>query len=109
MTYVFVEDFRGGMDRRKSRVSGVPGTIWTLFDGHITRGGEVIKRKAFVDTYTLPASVTFGLFSAGNILYSFGGAAEPGGMPEDVTYQRLQHPDGSTAMSRLVYATVFDG
>lgn len=76
-------------------------------NAHITRGGDIEKRKAFVSTYTLPAG-TFGLAQAASELYVFGSAAEPAGMPADVTYQRLQHPDG-VAMSGVVDVDQFNG
>ncbi|WP_156428675.1 hypothetical protein [Magnetospirillum sp. XM-1] len=83
-----------------------PGSLQTLSNAHITRGGEIEKRKAFVGKYTLPAG-TFGMAAANSKLYVFGSATAPA-VPTGVTYQRLQHPDGLT-MSRVVDAEVFNG
>lgn len=76
-------------------------------NAHITRGGEIEKRKKFVEKYSLPAGETFGLkvFSAG--VYVFGSVATSA-VPAGVTYQRLQHPL-SLSMTALLDATVFDG
>lgn len=107
MAYIHVEDFRGGQDRRRMSISGVPGTLYDCINGHVTRGGEVEKRKAFSSKYTLPAG-TFGMAStAAGGIHVFGSATDPG-VPSGVTYQRLQHPDG-VAMSDVLRAEVFDG
>ena len=44
MAYVLIEDFRGGLDARRSDVTATPGTLITLKNAHITRGGEIEKR-----------------------------------------------------------------
>jgi len=107
MAYLYIEDFRGALDRRKSRAAGVPGTLWECTDGHITRGGEIEKRKAWVSTYSLPTG-TFGMKAASGALIVFGSAADPG-VPAGVTYQRLQHPDTNLSMTALVSADVYGG
>jgi hypothetical protein len=106
MAYVVIEDFRGGLDRRRKRAVGQPGTLWQCENAVITRGGEVEKRKKFVSTYTLPAG-TFGMGAASGNIYVFGSGADPG-VPSGVLYQRLQHPD-SLAMSAILDTEVFDG
>lgn len=107
MPYTFVEDFRGGLDTRRSIVAGVPGTLVALNNAHITRGGEIEKRKSFVSTYTLPAG-TLDLAAAASSLYVFGHAADPG-VPSGVTYHRLQHPDAGRTLSKVLDWDVFDG
>lgn len=107
MPYLFIEDFKLGMDRRKSRVNGVPGSLWLAKDCHITRGGELERRKKFVSKYTLPAG-TKGLAVEGGQLCVFGETAEPAGMPAGVNYRRLQHPSSSALSSVLDWET-FDG
>lgn len=107
MPYIHVEDFRGGVDRTRRIVAGTPGTLWTGTNCHITRGGEIEKRKSFVSTYTLPAG-TVGLAAAMSTLYVFGSGADPG-VPSGVTYQRLQHPDSGRTLSAIVDWDVFDG
>ena len=51
--YTALNNFRYGLDSRRSELSAVPGTLVEALDGHITQGGEFEKRKAFVKT-TLP-------------------------------------------------------
>ena len=108
MAYIVIEDFKAGLDRRKMLVTSVPGTLYELENAHITRGGEIEKRKAFAEKYQLPAGATVGMAVAKQQLYVFGHQATPAGMPSGVVYQRLEHPDGE-AMVRLLSHDVFDG
>jgi hypothetical protein len=106
MPYAVIEDFRGGLDRRRKRTVGQPGTLWECTNALITRGGEVEKRKKLVEKFVLPVG-TFGMESGSGILYVFGSGADPG-VPAGVTYQRLQHPDG-VAIASILDTEVFDG
>ena len=74
MPYILVDDFRGGLDTRRLDVTANPGTLVTLKNAHITRGGEIEKRQAFVSLATLPTN-TFGLAAAGGQIYVFGSDA----------------------------------
>lgn len=94
MPYILVENFNGGLDRRRKISTAPPGTLWELINAHITRGGEIEKRKAFVPTFTLPAGLTQGLANLSGNLYVFG-AGEVPIMPDGVTYQRLVQPTAS--------------
>jgi hypothetical protein len=99
--YQVVEDFRFGMDRRKERATGVPGTLWTLENAVINRGGEIERTKKWVPQFSLPPDQTFGLATLSDTPYVFGSVASPG-VPAGVSYQRLQHPDGVTAMTKIL-------
>ena len=48
MPYIVVENFKGGIDGRRMDVTATPGTLTELKNAHITRGGEIEKRPAFV-------------------------------------------------------------
>jgi hypothetical protein len=61
MTELFVEDFRLGLDTRKSILTAQPGSLQVLDNCVVTPGGEIVKRKAFVPVCTLPAGQTKGL------------------------------------------------
>ena len=98
MPYILVEDFRGGLDRRRMNVTAAPGTLVELKNAHITRGGEIEKRPAFVEITQLPSN-TIGLAAAAGQIYTFG--SDPVGSvtfaantPSNVTYVQLQHPSG---------------
>jgi hypothetical protein len=72
MPYIVVESFKGGLDRRRSDLVSAPGMLIKAENVHVTRGGEIEKRKAFVavdagvDTeHTNPFEGTFGMESTG--------------------------------------------
>ena len=106
-SYLLIEDFKGGLDSRRSRITAKPGTLWNLVNAHINRGGEIEKRKAFVLSATLPTSQTFGLISSNANLYVFGSVAGPV-VPANVQYQQLVHPTG-IAMTGILSTDTFNG
>lgn len=106
MPYVHISDFKAGLDKRRLPISAVPGSLQVLQNAHITRGGEIEKRKSFESKYTLPAG-TFGLAATDSAIYVFGSAVDPG-VPSGVTYQRLQHPDGY-AMTAIKDVEIYTG
>jgi len=111
VAYILVEDFRGGLDKRKSILTAPAGTLQLAKNCHINRGGEVEKRKAFVLQSAMPAN-SFGLRAVRGNLYCFGSVSEASlspALPAGVNYQRLEHTDGATAMSALLAAENFDG
>jgi hypothetical protein len=71
------------MDRRRQRVAGTAGTLWSLQNGVISRGGDIERAKKFVSTYTLPAG-TFGMAKVRQQLYVFGSADLVASMPRGV-------------------------
>ena len=91
MPYVSVSDFKAGMDRRRPRSAGVAGTLWTLSNGHFTRGGDIERRKAFVPVYTLPAG-TVGLAQIDGQLCVFGNADLAASVPAAIRYIRTVTP-----------------
>jgi hypothetical protein len=106
MSYLAIADFKFGQDRRRKRVTGVPGTLWNLVNAHITRGGDIERNKKFVEKYELPEG-TFGLAKLGRQLYAFGSADLAGSMPIGVEYQRLIAPS-TPDMVRVLDAKAFD-
>lgn len=108
MSYIVIDDFKLGMDRRKERVAGVAGALWLGVNGHINRGGSFERRKKFVNTYALPAGTTFGLCDLNGQLFVFGSSASPGAIPAGVNYQRLAHP-ASANMTSIIDVSNFGG
>lgn len=92
MPYVIIENFSGGLDLRRLPAVSTPGSLLELTNAHITRGGEIEKRKAFATSSSLPSG-THGLAADDEELWVFGSAPNPS-MPSGINYQRLQHPDG---------------
>jgi len=106
MPYLVLDNFSSGLDSRRHVLNSKDGTLTALKNGHITRGGEIEKRKAFAQFASLPAD-TFGLETTQDKVYVFGSQPPPV-MPAGVTYQRLQHPNG-LAMTKVVWSTVYGG
>ncbi|MBO4228013.1 hypothetical protein [Bradyrhizobium neotropicale] len=104
MSYLQITDFKFGMDRRRERVAGVPGTLWLGKNVHITRGGDIERRLKFVPIYNVAGS--FGAAVIHSQLYTFGSSALT--MPIGVQYQRLQAPSGSP-MTKLLDVKTFSG
>lgn len=86
-----VNNFSKGLDTKKHIIASEAGELQDLVNAHINRGGEIEKRKAFVEHATLPPN-TFGMEITGSGVFVFG-SVEPPSMPVGITYQRLQHPD----------------
>lgn len=114
MPYFLVADFRGGLDVRKSPWTAEAGTLQTFVDGHVTRGGEIEKRKVFADQGSLQAN-TFSLMAgrpgggARELIVVGSDAAPDDTLPAGVVYQQLQHPDGGIDMTGVAASTLFDG
>lgn len=106
MAYLSISDFKFGLDRRRPRVAGVPGTLWNIKNAHLTRGGDIERAKKFVPLYALPAN-TYGMGQVGGQLYVFGSADLANSMPVGIQYQRLQSPSGA-AMSAVLSIRTFD-
>lgn len=107
MAYIVIEDFKSGLDRRKMAASSPAGSLQTLTNAHITRGGEIEKRKALVPKFSLASGQTFGFCGANGVLYVFAGAAVTA--PAGVTCQVLAHPTGSGTLRSITAAEFFDG
>lgn len=107
MAYFTITDFKYGMDRRRKRCVGVPGTLWLGKNVHVSRGGDLERAKKFVPTYTLPAN-TFGMGQLRAQIFVFGSVAAPS-LPTGLQYQRLQAADASAAMTEVLDIDTFDG
>jgi hypothetical protein len=82
MPYFTITDFAAGLDLRRASLTAPAGTLRSLRNAHITPGGEIEKRMAFVKFKTVdPASK--GLVTVNQKLYVFGpngpGKIEPTG------------------------------
>lgn len=106
MGKIWIREFTGGLDTRRMAETTAGGVLVKASNGHISRGGEFEKRAAFVPEYTLPAG-TVGMAEGANGIYVFGHAAAPVGIPAGVTYQRLQHSDGVTALARILATDLY--
>jgi hypothetical protein len=75
MAYIVVENFSAGLDTRRHPLTARPGTLQTLKNAHVSRGGEIEKRKAFVPINSTNQSVFtrpfFGLQATAEKIYTF--------------------------------------
>jgi hypothetical protein len=105
-----IDDFVGGLDTRKSALTSPAGTLQRLNDCVITPGGEIAKRKAFVQVADLTG--TFGLAATAGSLYAFRRnvatpTAPSSGVPGvGLTYQTI--PNTNPAVTQTDFDT-FDG
>lgn len=106
MPYLLVENFSQGLDTRRLTLTTKAGALLRCKNAHITRGGEIEKRKDFV-TFADLIPGTFGLHAVAGNLYVFGSGASPT-MPTNVNYQQLIHPSGS-AMVKIIKTESFNG
>jgi hypothetical protein len=106
MPYVVIEDFKLGLDRRKSPAASTPGSLQQLSNAHINRGGEIQKRLAFVPKYQLPAG-TFGFAGANGQLTVFASSALS--LPAGVNLQVLTSASGSATLTGVSDAEFFNG
>jgi hypothetical protein len=67
--YYEIKDFAAGMDLRKSPITAPAGTLRTLTNAHVTAGGEIEKRTAFIHRADV-GSNSFGLVSISGRLYT---------------------------------------
>ena len=124
MPYVLVEDFKSGIDTRRTAVTSVPGSLYGLNDdgvagltnAHITRGGEIEKRRAFKLWTTLPAN-THGLAAGGGRVFVFAdchsGRPSMTGQPEELSVikmeSRYKGNAGEEDMAKILSVDFFDG
>ena len=108
MAYLVVENFKRGLDTRRNILTSEAGCLVEMDNAHVTRGGEIEKRKAFKLVGNVGIE-TFGLEGCGDTVFVFGSAATAQ-VPAGVTYQRLIHPDGpSFSMTKVVSFTSYAG
>lgn len=107
MSQVVIENFRHGLDARRSNLTSVLGTLQLIKNGHINQGGEIEQRKSFVPISIAPTvasnvSATFGMDALADSIVIFGGdrnddiAHWP---PTGFTYQQLVRWPAANAVS----------
>lgn len=99
MTELIIDDFKLGLDVRRSVLTAPPGSLRKLENCIINAGGEIEKRAAFIQVATLPPN-TFGMTGMRNQIHVFGTAAPPtidsGTSPFPIVYHQLAAVAGKT-------------
>lgn len=106
MPDLIVDSFGRGVDLRRMDLASNPGTLSRGINCHITNGGEIEKRLAFVQESGSLVN-TYGLAEVNDTLTVFGSGTKPATVPSTVTYQRLQYASGT--MTAVRDWDVFDG
>ena len=113
MSYIVVENFSAGLDTRRHPLTAKPGTLQTLKNAHVSRGGEIEKRKKFVKKFEFSSGMTFGMLASSETIYVFGSTPGSFSVPAGLTFQRLYHPDGHLTpnhyVNEIIYATLYGG
>ena len=111
MTELIIDDFKLGLDVRRSILTAEPGSLQTLDNCHINPGGEIEKRAAIPAVTALPPGQTFGLIGTDGQLHVFGFAApmaiDPGASPFPIVYHQLEWDN--RPFQRIVDIEVFQG
>lgn len=106
MPYYLIADFQAGLDTRKASFSAPAGSLRKCSNAHITRGGEIEKRKAFAELAN--AAGTFGLHIVREQVFVFGSTLRPVTLPSVIQYQQLQAPNNAVMTAVLATAS-FNG
>lgn len=110
MSVFSIQNWRYGLDTRRSELTSQPGVLETAQNVHINQGAEVEKRKAFVNLGSFTNNV-FGLEVAGASLVAFGSVSYGAvTVPSGVTYVQCAHPTDSTkSMTAVLCSCDFGG
>jgi hypothetical protein len=106
MPDLIVDSFGRGLDMRRMEIAAYAGSLSRAINCHITAGGEIEKRLAFVQQSGLLTN-TYGLAEVNDTLTVFGSGTKPATVPSTVTYQRLQYASGT--MTAVLDWDHFDG
>lgn len=76
MPYYLTENFSAGVDTRKHPITAPSGTLRDMTNLHVTPGGEIEKRLAFVPAFDCSGTLENSLMNVGPILYVVGSGAD---------------------------------
>lgn len=96
---------RYGIDLRRRPAAGLPGTFRNLKNCVVNNGGEIEKRKAFVDVGNLAGTVGMATFYGQ--LHVFGSGVRPTTLDKSIGYIRLQNNDET--LTKIVASAEFGG
>ena len=105
-----LQNFKYGLDSRRSELTSVPGTLEVLQNAHVNQGAELEKRKAFISLGII-SNDCFGLEVILTGLVTFGSDV-PGGqtLPAGLSYIQCAHPSDSTkSMTAILCSCNFGG
>ena len=88
-----------------------PGTLRQLQNCHVTPGGEIEKRLAFVEGFDVSGTMRRGIMRVGDVVYVVDqpGSSNPDETFGDLTLRHLVHPVAFDGSVELLDWDVFDG
>lgn len=106
-----INNFKFGLDSRRSELSAAPGSLLEALDGHINQGGEFEQRKSFVKFGGLDLPATcFGFEAVAAGLVTFGSTNPAPTLSTGVGYVLCLHPtDVTKNMSGIICSCCFGG
>ena len=111
MAYTVIKNFERGLDKRRLIDTTELGGLLDAKDCHVTRGGEIEKRAAFINTTAVPAT-TKGFYATSDPLrfHVWGDAATaPGGMPALGVYHSIPNTTTGSPLSEILSVEEFGG
>ena len=108
MSYYVTENFSAGIDTRKHPLTAPAGTLRQLKNCHVTPGGEIEKRLAFVEGFDVTGTLKKSLMRVGAVIYVVAGATAPDEIYGDLTLRYITGP-AIIATAELLDWDVFDG
>lgn len=106
MSYVLIESFGKGVDRRRLIENLAPGSLYQCIDAHLNRGGEIEKRKAFVQAATVDPVI--GRIYPSLLKLNIVGGLVSGTIPDDI-YDLVSTVPDSAYNYEPVSFTLVDG
>jgi len=109
MGYTVVKSFERGIDTRRLIDTTEAGALLDGRDCHITLGGEIEKRAAFVVADTLPPETIGFYVTEGRVYHTWGDSPTPPvGLPAGTVYHYVYDPDDSP-LERILSVEEFMG
>lgn len=117
MPYLLVQDFKLGLDARRNILTSPTGSLNRCSNAHITRGGEIEKRRAFELVASLPPTLdTMWLDATSEGLWAFTGTIPDYTQTHQIAASGvklmvLKHPRYPNTMNldKVSWSTAFDG
>lgn len=111
MATVSINDFAKGWDLRRGTVMAPPNSLRKLDNAFVNAGGEIEKRKAFIqtaDSAQMAAYPTIGL-AGSSVLETFGNPTTPATWSSVFPYLAYREVSGITTASKIHDADLFQG
>lgn len=107
MPLFVTENFSAGIDTRKHELTAPAGTLRQLLNAHLTPGGEIEKRLAFVEAFDVTGTLAKSLMRVGAVVY----VVTPGAAGADQTFGdlTLRQIEANGVTGELLDWDVFDG